>query len=316
MTTEFDLPADGSWAMVGVDARAAIREALAAHAARVGVPTEAISKIVIVDAARFGAAIKSIAADERWTASESATGVAKTIPRVDAVGVRSTVVIWAELFAGIVELGVSPSSPSNRERDHMCSYIVCHEFGHCKDNWLRGLAVSRPLSLWGEFRVKSVASYYIDILLSEFAACAHSAKALDAEILQWEEANMDILPGMLEALRKMRGECASEPQSLWTLAFTASGTLWTALIQFAKLVGSHIEHPEMPVHVPLPWGEHGIADRDIFEREEEILLELWRKYPSWENGLSDELFSLWYALADNQGYGFVETSNGDALFLR
>lgn len=301
---------------ISAEVRSKIRELLRLHAESAGVPPDAIAKIVIVEAANYGAAIQSIAAGECWTDNAIATGMAKTISIGETGKTQSVVVMWAELFADLPGIPLGLGSLPDRDRGLMRRYIVCHELGHCKDNWLRGTVACPPLSVNGEFGVKSVAAYYHYILLSEFAACAHSSKALDPDTLTWEWNHTDIIPGVLAALREKRRTFDGDPRGVRDLAFMASEACWTMLIQFAKLVGSRIAHPELMAVVPRDWAANGRIAEGVFEREASILEELWQLYPSWDNAMSGELSDLWRLVAENEGYRFAENAGGDAMFLR
>lgn len=316
MIIQLGLPGSGRWSGIPVSAEDAVRGILQSCAAAVGVPSEAISRIVLAAASEYGAAIRSIAPGEKSTNNASATGMAKTISIADSTGRRSVVIMWAELFADVPGIPVAPGSVSERDRELMRHYIACHELGHCKDNWLRGAAECPPLSVSGEFKIQSVAAYYHYILLSEFAACAHSSNALDADTLTWERDHTDIIPNVLMTIREKRRTYAEEVNGLSDLAFMASGAFWTMLIQFGKLVGSRLAHPELRTQVPEAWLTNGRIAEDLFVREGRILEERWRSYPAWDDETPSELFELWRLLVENQGYCFEETANGDSLSLR
>lgn len=282
-----------------------------------------IEAVIISDEESFGPTIYSLQREAgvtpSYTDNEMYKAVGKTIAHHRSGSATSSIVFRDNFMAEILgDLQGGNNLESWGEDGQLSFYIFTHEVGHCKDNALRPESEEPSLIREGTFRIHQIAKYYGSILLSEVAACVHSAAAMterthQREIVRWQDEAEKILKGTTEQWRAYQ----RDNNLLRELAFYAAQSFWVIILQYAKLIGTGIGNTELSA-TGVPWyrtDDQITAITAIFAEVKSVVEEIWVSYPAWAEEIADSLFHLWLRLAEAHGYRFVHQPKGDALYL-
>lgn len=297
-----------------------IRLVVASSISVVNVQPDCIESIFIGDENEFGAAIHAIQKELGLALSYTNNAIYQAVGKTIAHhgnGKKSSSIVFRDNFMAEIlgDLMGGKSLDNLGEDGQFCFYIFTHEVGHCKDNWLRVSDLDSSIANNGEFRIHQIAKYYIPIMLSELAACVHSSSAMTAqvfkrEVIQWQK---DVRTHIQETTNKWRSYQENN-DLLKDLAFSAAQSFWVVTLQFAKLIGSQIGNPDLSSEA-ISWFRDSGPIPKILSEIEEAVKKIWLSYPAWTEDNAEPLLQLWHKLALANGYKFVHSPEGDAVYL-
>lgn len=299
---------------------AMVQSVIASAVSFVDASPDVIEAVILSDEGNFGTIIHKLqqveGATPSYTDNELYKAAGKTIAHHRNGTTTSSIVFRDNLMAEILgNLQGGDSLESWGEDGQLCFYIFTHEVGHCKDNALRPESEEIPLTREGTFRIHQIAKYYGTILLSEVAACVHSAAAMterthQQEITRWRDESEQILKGTTKQWRAYQ----RDNNLLRELAFYAAQSFWVIIMQYAKLIGTRIGNPELSA-ADTTWYRTDAQTAAILDEVKSVVEEIWTDYPAWTDEIAGRLFPLWLKLAEAHGYRFVHQSEGDGLYL-
>jgi hypothetical protein len=277
-----------------------------------------LNKLLIADKNNFANAVAKMDAGALFTNTEDYVAFGKTFAkREDDETLNTSIVLRAEVIdAVLLELEVQRQIDDwNSSAQHML-YLICHELGHCVDYRLRKNLQHSPLiSEDNLFKVRQVADYYSCILLSEFAACVHAANGMTTDTFQFDnDSTLSTVQSMISKVQSEAKAYNNDPSLLLKLAFSASGTFWLALIQYTKLFGSQVGNQQLANCDVKYWENANSKTFAIFTELKKFLDDLWNQYPDWNTSTIQSLTELWHALSISNGFEFVESVEGDAIY--
>lgn len=289
----------------------------------VELPAGAIDLVVIADEAQFGPTVYELqdAAGQRreYTDRGLNLAVGKTIPfRLTPETVTSRVVLLTNIvFEALTPILAGRAPHEWQVSEQTCFSIICHEWGHGKDNRIRR-ADDDPQLFEGPFRIGEYADYYGSIMMGEVAACALSAGAMteavyDLEATQWRELAEQALAAVTAVRIAYQGGAAAKLGQLQTHAAHA---FWTICVQYAKLIASAAANPALPQSEPEMWAGAPAGARAALADLAAQVRRMWAAYPNWNEEFSAAFFRAWDALAQTHGYEFYGAVAEDGLHLR
>lgn len=284
----------------------------------INISPELIDNIIVTDEENYGIAIDSLKSGEKYTKTDISLGVAKTISKnVNNEKTVSSIVFRFEYFQQIIEAyDLSKNINEWKLNDRYAIYLILHELGHCIDNNLRKSCDYVSLAGNNGFEIQQVAKYYYNILLSEFAACAHAAKSMTADLYLHElHGTQSSIFDLLENINNEKKLYDGDMKKLSHLAFFASGGFWFILVQYAKLQGIRLENKNLSKLPIDTWQCKNKMISDLLIYYFEILDGLWNKYPDWEDTPDDNILNIWYDLSLELGFKFVKTDEGDGVYF-
>lgn len=279
-----------------------------------------IDAVILVSQDDFGPTVNrlQVAAGqpESYTDNGIHVAAAKTLAAMRDGRVVSTVVYRDNFMAEILGdvMGVN-GDPTFGEGAQFCFYLLAHELGHCKDNALRSDVGGSESRFQGGFSVEKVTNHYRPVVLSELAACVHSALAMrqgtyDQEWKRWHEDTGQYLSQLKNSWRTYQ----RDNSLLGNLAFDAAQVFWIMLLQYSKLVGSRIGNPNLVNGSESFQALNGDVVSALKDADA-TLRQIWNSYPAWTNTTGNDLLPHWQKLAQLYGYKFVQGQEGDALYL-
>ena len=297
-----------------------IRTMLTSALSFVGACQDALEAVVITDDTEFGPTIHKLQTEAglttSYTNSDMHRAVAKTIANRQGDQISNSIVILDNIIAQVMTGAQTGEDIRLWDKDsQLCFYVLTHEIGHCKDNILRPNQEDVPLHVKGEFRVRQIAQYYRSILMSEFAACAHSATAvtdclLQEEIRTWRTDAKEILSNIRKGVLKYQ----LDNEKLRDLAFLSAQGFWVILLQHAKIIGFVIGNAELDQTPPL-WIDENSEIQELFAKSTKELREMWIKFHAWSDASTLIFLDLWKSLSLAHGFNFEESGGADALYL-
>jgi hypothetical protein len=260
-----------------------------------------IDRVFIVSPDRFGAAVARICPGTIHTNTETMVSAGKTLPRRVDTRIVSDIVFQSSLFEDLAEVLSDPPASTQWDIDQQkASYIICHEFGHALDYYLRSDVASVPDPRARPFSIKETSEFYGQIVLTEYAACRNTALAMTNALFHNE---------MQEAEQRLR-ECTHQvnhyllnPGELTprALAQFACQGAWFPMVEFAKFYGYASAKPEYREAV---LGletivANGAPLGDALDR-------IGSSYPNWNiSNHINELTSIWHSYACLSNVRFV-----------
>ncbi len=195
--------------------------------------------------------------------------------------------------------------------------LVFHELAHCLDNKLR--AMGKNYNIRNDdrlFKIKTVANYYISILIDEIAACYLSASKIDSDVFHYEmDSNNESFKKLLEEKSTLCTNYSGNPDELYEMAFKIAGTFWFIFIQCGKLIGWKIGNESLEnLKIEFPSINNHKSNK-ILRKFEILINKFWLGYPNINaNNIFDDLLSLWKSFTLSIGIKFTESENGDGIF--
>jgi hypothetical protein len=277
-----------------------------------------LDTIIISDDAHFKKAVQRFNPNGVYTKDEVYVAVGKNFPILTTEGkVKHSVIFHSSVFNAIFS-GLQKSSDSENWEDEECRFlfVIYHEIAHCIDNQKRGIRINRPIRRDDKlFKIRNVANYYIDILKDEFVSCVIAGFAMRKKVFDLEmKSTNEAIEERLSEAKALRNRYYKDNGLLYEIAFAVSGTIWTILIQYGKLIGSKIVNRQLTNVSMNLWNGGSEASRKVLTQFEEGLGKFWDSYPDFSDAFDEFLFGIWSALALCLGYKFVETNTFDEIF--
>ena len=188
---------------------------------------EAVTELIITDADHFGPAIHLLAPGLPYTANEDYAAVAKTITvGPDLIPVASAIVLRDGILGGAFD-AIAKKYTERTADEQRFIYVIWHEVAHALDATLRPKSVPRATFITdpqGRFKIRHIASFYCEVLLSEIPACRFAAftwnqamadtdsrgdNAMVVKHLARVRSDVQAYRGDLEQLCKMAFSCRS-----------------------------------------------------------------------------------------------------------
>jgi hypothetical protein len=285
----------------------------------VDVSEESLETVVVADEKEFGPTIhqlqKEAGSAPDYTDNNTHKAVAKTIPRRQGDHITSSIVMRDMVVAEVAPDAMRTNNVAEWGPDsQFYIYIFTHEVGHCKDNVLRPDHEEIPLQISGRFTIQQVARYYFPIVLSEFAACVHSAGAMSEaihrrQISGWQRDVKD----SLVRIKKCVLEYRRDNSKLQDLGYESAQSFWFIIVQYAKIIGSIIGNPGLDPTAPA-WITPSPEIEELLSKIDAGLEKIWGEYPAVSDTAAEKFLAIWKALALANGYRFEE-GEYDGLYL-
>jgi hypothetical protein len=304
---ELELPPDMDRAQVSE----LVREAMA----DVDVAQGSVSAVIVAD--DFRAAVARVLGHQDKV-TEGIDFGGKAIPKPTEDGVHTTVLLPAAPFRQLLdELAGQRDVCRLSGESRMFRYAIRHEFGHAKDYRIRGITGHEALDRSSPFRLVEVERRYLEELLQEFIACAHSGRSVTQEEFRliWEnecKITQHFRRGLHGNLRCFLsgGYEGGNPQR--TFKYEVAGFYWLILVSHAKVFGFRGVNPEL--ELPGPIRDRLTREVDaIFTDLYEVLKRQWACYPNFDEGLNREIITLWHRLMRVEGFTFETRDQEDML---
>lgn len=178
--------------------------------------------------------------------------------------VTSSIVVDAAYLAAIDPL-ISAGTDTDEWNAVMqqALYVHIHEFGHCRDNNLRGITGGDRIAAT-ETEWTLVSRHYADVLTAEFLACYYSAGAVSEKlhaklIADWQEDAKERIAVIYRSL--------SSPDKVLP---SVVHHLWIILVQYAKLIGNCAGNADLAL--PAVWQDAPTEFAKIFKIVADYLL--------------------------------------------
>lgn len=245
---------------------------------KLGAETSILNRIIFAEKERYGEAIQSVDKNEDYSNNEFGVGFGKTIME----GEKSSIILRHEILEALVTV------ENNKElsiAEELLYYVFQHEIGHAIDNYQR-----RPIKTQSEvtFEPRAISNYYIEILISEFAANWNSAKLLSKTFYNdLTNSNSENIRNFLED----KGRLKSLPNyTLAQIKYGVSDRIWLSLMQISQLLGVSILH-NCELKIPSE-----IIDEDTQIKIKDVFLQISKTYPLIDEKSKEELYLVWERL--------------------
>jgi hypothetical protein len=276
-----------------------------------------IERIFITVEETHGASIQEILPGEGYTNGNGLIGYGKTISRFDIDNkITSSIAIRSECMGILVGALSNGWKIRDLKVEHQIfAYGFLHEVGHVKDAANRPDALRREPLVVRPFKIKNWQKYYLDIVVSEYAACVFCGPCVSKELLLAQfEHDASVVVAMFQKVHDQR-RAYRGPDDLFDLATDVCGACWLAVIQAAKHFAHRAGNPELR-EVNLDWKKwfpEQLAEK--FVKFEQMLTLAWSKYPGGFDLFSDASVKIWREIGFDEGFRFEEHPDGDGLFF-
>lgn len=256
-----------------------VTEIIEKRIATLGLSGHEVSSIIVAadDDADYGACIKR---SKGFTGGKthSQGGMGKTLPFLLADNsVSSDLVFPRPVFEELL------TGSDTSETYLLLDYVVSHELGHAFDYAARRVLQPKPLSDFGA-PISTLATYWGQLLLSEFAASFIAGRSISAE--------------QYRLIAHNSVDCISTGMA--ALGIYKLQVYWNVLVEQAKIAGSSMGSPALSAPEFQRWtriGNEIVAQLEAFAVE---LKSLHSSYPTWsETNATDLLTSRCQALYDS-----------------
>ncbi len=277
-------------------------------------PDGALQKVLVADEASFGPSIAAHGRAEPGGVTHTQTAfhiaLGKTIPLQTETG-TSNVIILRDLVL-ISLLAVDAGQLHVDFPREIAAYMIAHELGHCLDHSLRSKQprVGPPS---GKMNLEHFARYYMNILMSEVAACVFSAEYMAQEQLEWHWTKAcETAKDLITQLNEDKQAYCEDRLDLGSLAYHVAHGYWVVLLQFAKVYATAMaigrDLPSLPLSVPE-------AISEVLTRLDEMIQSEWQQYPQWNDETFDDMPDLWSDLCLAMEFKFAMTPKGVGLYF-
>lgn len=253
--------------------------------ANLGLSGNEVASVIVAadDDADYGACIKR---SKGFTGgrTHSQGGVGKTLPFLLADNsVASDLVFPRPVFEELL------TGSDTSETYMLLDYVVSHELGHAFDYAARRVLQPTPLSDFGG-PINTLATYWVPLLLSEFAASFVAGRSISA--------------GQYRLIANNSVACICSGMA--ALGTYKRQVYWIVLVEQAKIAGSSMGSPALSAPEFQRWARIGseiVAQLDAFVAE---LKSLYSSYPTWSEANATVLFtSRCQALYDSMQTSYV-----------
>lgn len=240
-----------------------------------GTDISILDKIVFADKERYSEAISSIDENEDYTNNEYGAGFGKTIMQNE----KSSIIYRLEILNAIVTIGNKTNLSKDEELPY---YVFRHEIGHAIDNSLR-----KPKKLKSEetFDERRISHFYIEILISEFAANWNSAKQLSKVYFDdLVSSKVDNVKNRLEDIKSIKAEMG------YTLAqrkYGIADRIWLNLMEIAQLLGVSILRN---FNFTFP---ESLIEKSMQKKIKNVFIQIGETYPMIKEESKEELYFIW-----------------------
>ena len=240
-----------------------------------GTDTSILDKIIFADKERYGEAISSIDENEDYTNSEYGAGFGKTIMQNG----KSSIIYKLEILNAIVTIGDKAELSKDEELPY---YVLRHEIGHAIDNSLRN-----PEKLKSEetFDERRISHFYIEVLISEFAANWNSTKQLSKVYFdELISSKIDNIKNYLKDIKNIKLEMS------YTLAqrkYGVADRVWLNLMEISQLLGVSILQ-----NYDFFFPEY-LIEKSIQNKMKNVFTQISKTYPIIKEESKEELYFIW-----------------------
>lgn len=167
---------------------------------------------------------------------------AKTISyAVEEEKVKSVIVMNVNLFGGII-VAFQEGKPYHEWEvgQQLCYYILAHEYGHAKDNYIRKEISTDTTHSVEELDWEKWSEYYAPLLFNEFLACVIASKSVTPALQQ------NLIDAWHADIEKFTDILGRNKMSYLFDMREAIGAFWLLLVQLAKLLGHDRGEENLP----------------------------------------------------------------------
>lgn len=286
----------------------------------VGCPTGAVTDLIVADKAHFGEGIHRLCPGLPYTDNENYAAVAKTVGLELAGGMRTSGIVLRDFIANQALAALAKEWKDRSGEEQRFIYTVWHETAHALDatrQTAERSAPESPVAPGQLFKVRYIAEFFTEVVLSEIAACRLAAFACSQTVLDMEmDSDRETIARMLAGLRQHTAAHRGDPDELWRIAFEAAQTFWVPFTQYGKTIAHIAGNPELRSAIIL-WKDCPPEVEDIFKDYVALLNETFGVYPAAPPDFSERLTALWVRMAAAYGVTFPESpDSGDAIYWR
>ena len=283
----------------------------------VGCPADAITDLIVADEAHFGAAIHSLAPGLPYTNNENFAAVAKTIKLGVNADLKTSGIVLRDFIVNQALIALDKEWNVRSGEEQRFIYTVWHETAHALDA-TRQTAVraapESPVAPGQLFKVRHLAAFFTEVVLSEIAACRLSAFACSQPMLDLEmDSDRESIRRMLAGLREHTLAHHGDPDDLWRIAFEAAQTFWLPFVQYGKSIAHIAGNPQLRQALNL-WADCPPEVETVFKDYVTLLNETFGVYPAAPSDFGDRLTALWVRMAAAYGFRFPEAATGDGVY--
>jgi hypothetical protein len=277
-------------------------------------PADSLSQVFITDTNSFGSTIQELDSTQGYTNDQFFLSAGKTIELPNQPG-KSVIIITIMQLAHLLEAEFIKKPIEEWDlQAKLSSYIIYHELGHCLDNFRRPNSFNGVPNRSEMFWIDTMVGECSLITASEFAACAHAAKQMQADVYTNEMATTDNATlSILFDLSSRRRMTTGNQALIDELAGIASAQFWRIIIEYTKLVGCNVGNPNLPIP-SLTFLKSAPSMYQIFSDLAEHLRNLWNYYPTWSLADLGFMTETWHALAYVNHFSFENRGESDGVY--
>lgn len=285
----------------------------------IGLDIRTVETIYIAEDSQYGDAIHRVDPTATYTNDNGLIGVGKAISREDVKGeIVHSIVLREGIVDSALSCIISDQSIEELERTQRESlYVICHEIGHCVDNYERKILGFPKLRGNNDaFSIKRVSMYYSKLLACEFSACAHAAIFVSPELQTiLIDDYIEELIKVKHGLEEFNAKYEEGVMPLYDLAYQVSGGFWFLLVQYAKLVGHTVGNNQIVLDQETHWPTE-IFPLEVSKQMQSSLLGSWSQYPNWPSeAIIKNWTDCWHNFCLANEYSFRQEPTGDALYF-
>ncbi|MFO1448261.1 MAG: hypothetical protein U1F61_08910 [Opitutaceae bacterium] len=194
-----------------------------------------------------------------------------------------------------------------------------HEVAHALDATKQPVertAPASPMAPGQLFKVRHVAAFFVDVVLSEIAACRLAALACNQAMLDLEmDSDRASLNRMLAALKEHTLAHRGDYDDLWRIAFEAAQCFWLPFVQYGKTIAHIAGNSELRQALIL-WADCPPEVEGILKDYVALLNDTFPLYPAVPADFPGRLTALWIRMAAAYGFRFPEAASGDGVYWK
>jgi len=281
----------------------------------IGLKPGFLNDVIISDEKKFEDAVKIHTEFRQFVYFDSNSTMVRSVLFLDEKeSLKAALVIRREIIEQLLSV-IKEEKEKWAYTELLNKSLIYHELGHCLDYQNRIITEEKTALDPDKFSVRQMYEYFSRILFDEFAASALVSKSITPGIFH-ENVNVacDNAVKRFNEIEGLKDNCAGKPEKLFELSVTAASGFWMILIRYAKLMGSKINNENVSKFRLKIWDKANPTTGALLSRMGKELWDLWQNYPKWENYDTKFLLEIWYLIAIENGFKFVETPEGDGVY--